>query len=75
MLSVKAAAARLGVSQSLVYSLCAAGRIKHERHGLGRGRVVIAEEALEAYRRTREREGRPDASPLPLKHITLPTPA
>ncbi len=74
-MSVKEAAKRLGVSPSLIYALCAAGAIRHERHGLGRGRVVIQDEALEAYRRTREREGRQDAAPVPLRHITLPQPA
>jgi excisionase family DNA binding protein len=44
MLSVKQAAEKLGVSAKLVYSLCAGGKIVHERHGLGRGTIRIAEE-------------------------------
>jgi len=51
VLSVKQAAEKLGVSAKLVYSLCAGGKIVHERHGLGRGTIRIAEEALEEYRR------------------------
>lgn len=51
MLSVRAAAERLGVSAALVYGLCAARRLRHERHGLGRGRIRIPEEAIEEYRR------------------------
>jgi excisionase family DNA binding protein len=51
LLSVRAAADQLGVSAALVYGLCAARRIRHERHGLGRGRIRIPEEAIEEYRR------------------------
>ena len=52
VLSVKQAAEKLGISAKLVYSLCAGGKIVHERHGLGRGTIRIAEEALEEYRRS-----------------------
>src|SRR5262249_11907261 len=52
MFSVKQAAEQLGVSAKLVYSLCAGGKIVHERHGLGRGTIRIAEEALEEHRRS-----------------------
>jgi excisionase family DNA binding protein len=51
MLTVKQAAARLGVSLATVYQLCAARRIRHERHGLGRGHIRIPEDALDEYRR------------------------
>lgn len=51
-LSVREAADRLGVSTALVYALCARKRIRHERHGLGRGTIKITEEALDEYRRT-----------------------
>lgn len=50
LLSVRAAAERLGVSAALVYALCATRRIRHERHGLRRGRIKIPEEAIEEYR-------------------------
>jgi excisionase family DNA binding protein len=49
-LTVRQVAERLGVSPSCVYTLCAAGRIRHERHGLGRGVIRIPEDALEEYR-------------------------
>ncbi len=51
MLTVKSAAKTLGVSRALIYALCARRRIRHERHGLGRGRILIPEEALNEYRR------------------------
>lgn len=69
--TVKQAAKRLGVSAKLVYALCAAGKIVHERHGLGRGTIRISEEALEDYRRAAQVE-RPCPTPLPLKHLTHP---
>ncbi len=49
MLTVKQAAVRLGVSPALVYSLCAARRIRHRRVGLGRGKILIPEDALEEF--------------------------
>ncbi len=51
-LSVREAAEKLGVSTALVYALCARKRIRHERHGLGRGTIKITDESLEEYRRT-----------------------
>lgn len=50
MLTVKQAAERLGVSATLVYALCAQGKIIHERYGLGRGTIRISEDALGQYR-------------------------
>jgi len=50
MLTVKQAAERLGISASLVYGLCAAGKLRHERFGLGRGCIRISEEALLEFR-------------------------
>jgi excisionase family DNA binding protein len=49
-LTVKEAAERLGVSRGLVYVLCRAGRIRHERHGTGRGTLRIEPAALDEYR-------------------------
>ena len=54
MLTVKQAADQLGVSPSLVYGLCKEGRIRHERHGLGRGTIRIPPDALDEYRRAAE---------------------
>lgn len=53
-MTVKEAAEQLGISRSLVYVLCDAGKIRHERHGLGRGTIRIPPEALEEYRRAAE---------------------
>ena len=50
MLTVKAAAERLGVSPALIYALVSARKIRHERHGLRRGAIRIPEEALDEYR-------------------------
>ena len=72
VLSVRQAAERLGVSPSLVYALCASKRLAHERHGLGRGKILIPEGALEEYRRrqTVAAGGAPGRPPA-LGHITL----
>ena len=52
LLTVKEAAAQLGVSTGIVYGLCARRFLRHERHGLGRGRIKIPEDALAEYRRS-----------------------
>jgi excisionase family DNA binding protein len=51
-LSVAEAAKELGISAGTVYALCANRKLRHERHGLGRGRIKIPEDALEEYRRS-----------------------
>ncbi len=73
MLSVKQAAERLGVSPALVYALCAKNRIRHERHGLGRGTIRIPEDALNEYRKSClvEAKERGSGAAVPLKHIKL----
>lgn len=77
LLTVKAAAERLGISAALVYALCSRRRIRHERHGLGRGKILIPEEALGEYRQSRTVAAEPGASvpqrspTMKLKHITL----
>ncbi len=50
MLTVKQAAEILSVSPGLIYALCAQGKLEHERYGLGRGTIRIAESALIAFR-------------------------
>lgn len=50
-MTVRQAATALGVSTSLIYSLCTAGKIRHERLGLKRGTIRISAEALEEYRK------------------------
>lgn len=73
LLTVKQAAKRLGVSQALVYALCEQKRIRHERHGLGRGTIRIPEDALDEYRKSVTVEPRavePEpARPKKFKHL------
>ncbi len=49
LLTVRDAAARLGVSQALVYLLVAGRKIRHQRHGMKRGAIRIPLDALEEY--------------------------
>jgi excisionase family DNA binding protein len=72
LLTVKEAAERLSVSDKLIYSLCAAGRIAHERYGLGRGTIRIPEEAIDEYRRQARVEGPAPTLPA-LKHLSPPS--
>ena len=78
MFTVKQTAERLGVSASLVYGLCAAGRLRHERHGLGRGTIRVPADALDEYRRAQtvpapNRVGpAPAPKPASFKHLTIP---
>jgi excisionase family DNA binding protein len=51
-LTVKQAAERLGIKPSTVYELCAARKLRHERHGVGRGTIRIPEEAIDEYRQS-----------------------
>jgi excisionase family DNA binding protein len=70
-LTVRQAVDQLGVSPTLIYALCAARKIRHERHGLGRGKIVIPEDALDEYRRRRVVSVDEERTPPPLEHITL----
>src|SRR5262245_58468247 len=71
LLTVKQAAEELGVRDKLVYSLCAAGKIVHERYGLGRGTIRISQQALEEFRK-QARVERGASTPVPLKHLNPP---
>jgi excisionase family DNA binding protein len=72
LLSVGEAAAALGVSVNLVYGLCAARKIRHERHGLGRGRIKIPEDAIVEYRKQQTVEvAAPRASVPPPRRLRL----
>jgi excisionase family DNA binding protein len=76
MLSVAEAAAALGVSRNLVYGLCQRKKIRHERHGLGRGVIRIPEDAIQEYRASvtvKTGQEKPSASPPRpnLKYINL----
>lgn len=72
--TVKEAAERLGISPALVYALCKAGKLVHERYGLGRGTIRISEKALETYQE-QSRVEQPRPAPAQLKHIKMPSPA
>src|SRR4051812_13449798 len=62
--TVKQAAERTGISASLLYELCAAGLIRHTRHGRpgSRGTIRISEEALAEHLKACE-QGRREAAP------------
>jgi excisionase family DNA binding protein len=74
--TVKEAAFELGISATLVYALIRSRKIRHERHGLGRGTIRISETALNEYRQSREL-GTVEQPPAPtrrhgqLKHLHL----
>jgi excisionase family DNA binding protein len=72
--SVAEAAKELGVSAGTVYGLCSRRRLRHERHGLGRGRIKIPEDALEEYRQsvtvgTERAASMPPTARVKLKHL------
>lgn len=76
LLSIKEAAALLGLSCGLMYALCARKKIRHERYGLGRGTIKIPEEAIDEYRRSVTIGPHPAAIPSPpapvkFKHLKL----
>lgn len=68
-LTVKQAAERLGVSVPLIYALCAAKKLRHERHGLGRGTIRIPVEAIDEYRESVTTTVVVVAPPRKLKHL------
>jgi excisionase family DNA binding protein len=71
MLTVKQTAERLGVSPALVYGLCQQKRLRHERHGLGRGRILVPEDAVEEYRRRCTVEAEAGTTPAPAPAVKL----
>jgi excisionase family DNA binding protein len=73
MLTVKQAAERLGVSDSLVYEWCAAGALPHFRIGRNgkRGKILIAEAELDAFMAAHRQEKQPQAEVPVLKHIKI----
>ena len=73
-MTVKAAADRIGVSDSLIYEWCSAGQLVHFRFGRKgrRGKLLIDEKDLDAFLAACRHEARPDtAPPPPLKHIKM----
>jgi excisionase family DNA binding protein len=74
LLTVKETAALFGISPGLVYALCSRKRLRHERHGLGRGKIKIPEDAIEEYRRSvTVPADTPTAVrvPVKLKHLSI----
>ena len=69
-LNVKQTALRLNVSPSLVYALCAAGKLPHYRVGVGRGCIRIEEVDLETVRKSPPPRPQ-DRFNLGLKHLAL----
>jgi excisionase family DNA binding protein len=69
LLTVKQAAERTGVSESLVYGWCGAELLAHMRLGRPgrRGCIRIMEEDLDAFLRSQKREGRQALSRSALK--------
>jgi excisionase family DNA binding protein len=80
MMTVKAAAKRLGVSDSLVYELCACGALPHVRIGRpgSRGCIRISEADIEAYLAAQKVAGTvtprasPQRQPRVFKHVVIP---
>lgn len=48
-LTVKEAAPVLRLSAASVYALCAAKKLRHQRVGIGRGKIVIPPDAITEY--------------------------
>ena len=48
-LTVKEAAPELRLSVASVYALCAAKRLRHQRVGVGRGKILIPPDAIAEY--------------------------
>jgi len=75
MLTVQEAAGRLKVSESTIYALIKAGRLRSHRVGLGRGVIRISESAIVDYLATTVSEPVAEVSKLSrrprLKHISL----
>jgi excisionase family DNA binding protein len=78
-LSVAEAAVELRLSAQTVYVLCKRRKIRHERHGLGRGKILIPADALDEYRRRVTVEAgqlsapppNPKFSPASFKHLRV----
>ena len=71
MLTVKQVAARLALSPSQVYALCASGKLPHHRFsGQGRGAIRVTEEQLAAFIEASVFTSK--ASLPELRHIRLP---
>lgn len=50
LLTVSEAAEAMHLSESTVRALCSSRKLRHERHGVGRGKILIPDDAIEEYR-------------------------
>lgn len=48
-MTVKEAAKALRLSAATVYALCAARKLRHQRVGVGRGKILISPDAVTEY--------------------------
>lgn len=62
-LTVKEAANQLRLSSTTVYGLCQQKQLRHERLGLGRGKILIPEDAIEEYRQRQTIQTQTDGIP------------
>lgn len=49
LLTVKEAAERLRLSPASVYALCSARKLRHQRVGVGRGKILVPSDAVSEY--------------------------
>lgn len=67
LLTIAEVAEALSLSESTVRGLCSSRKLRHERHGSGRGTIRIPPEALAEYRAAvtvaPSRESPPDPEP------------
>jgi excisionase family DNA binding protein len=76
--TVPEAAELLRLCPGSVYALCRLGKIRHERHGQRRGKILIPEDALEEYRKggtVGAEEAKPPPAPKPVRltHLRWPS--
>jgi excisionase family DNA binding protein len=79
MLNVKQAAERMGISESLVYELCACGALPHVRIGRpgSRGCIRLTEADIQEFLASQKVGGSAAARPPPkqkrvFKHVIIP---
>jgi excisionase family DNA binding protein len=80
MMTVKAAAERMGISESLVYELCACGSLPHVRLGRpgSRGCIRLTESDILEFLTSQKVGGSAPARPPPrqqkrvFKHVVIP---
>ena len=72
-LSVKQAAERVGVSESMIYQWCHERRLAHLRLGTGgrRGKILIEEADLDAFVNAQRVEAGEASTAPALKHIKI----